>query len=646
MKVAWFTMSALLLSVTAACSQAQTSNGTIPPSHTGVSGIVESGTHPIAGAAVTLYQSSLVGSGKGARVVGSARTNASGKFFISYAASAETSNVYVVATGGNAGHGANGAIGLSALVGTLGSIVRDVTVNERSTVAFEFALAQFTDASGTIVGTNPGNVAGLHYAALLDRDRLVDPATGKPAAFFPNDSSCNVSALDNCEGLQRMNALANALYACTSSFGASSRPCRALMLATEARSTTLAAVHAVVLDPSRHASAIFALSRSASAYSPALAAAPSAWTIGLFYNGNGKEFDGPGNIAFDATGNIWITNNYDYNTNPTIPACGSPYVIELTALGDDAAGAPFSGGGLAGAGWGITIDRKGDTWVSNFGFAGKDCTIPKKEKSISEFAPNGTPLSGADGWMQGPLDKPQGIATTKRGDVWIANLENDTVTVYRDADPYRFVTFPHVGLIRPWGIAIDAADRVWITGTLSNNVALLLPNGKPVHGSPFAQGLLRHPIGDAVDMENDVWIASKDNGTVTVLNASGAPILGSPIAGGGLKLPWGVAIDGDDNAWIADFDGSAPRVSEICGTQGRCPHGIHPGEPISPTTGYASALLQRLTGIGIDRSGNVWVCDNWRRVAIQTNPGGQGMVEFVGLAAPVKAPAFGPVQRP
>jgi hypothetical protein len=52
----------------------------------------------------------------------------------------------------------------------------------------------------------------------------------------------------------------------------------------------------------------------------------------------------------------------------------------------------------------------------------------------------------------------------------------------------------------------------------------------------------------------------------------------------------------------------------------------------------------RLTGIAIDPAGNVWVPNNWKRVPDLANPGGDGMIVFVGVAAPVKTPLIGPVR--
>lgn len=45
--------------------------------------------------------------------------------------------------------------------------------------------------------------------------------------------------------------------------------------------------------------------------------------------------------------------------------------------------------------------------------------------------------------------------------------------------------------------------------------------------------------------------------------------------------------------------------------------------------------MMRTTGLAIDQAGNVWTANNWKPdfdVDIKSNPGGDGMVIFVGLA--------------
>ena len=65
--------------------------------------------------------------------------------------------------------------------------------------------------------------------------------------------------------------------------------------------------------------------------------------------------------------------------------------------------------------------------------------------------------------------------------------------------------------------------------------------------------------------------------------------------------------------------------------------------------------MQQLVDIGIGPAGDVWVTNNWdidaaafgnAPEALSTRGAGQGIVAFFGMAAPVRTPLLGPVQRP
>jgi hypothetical protein len=132
--------------------------------------------------------------------------------------------------------------------------------------------------------------------------------------------------------------------------------------------------------------------------------------------------------------------------------------------------------------------------------------------------------------------------------------------------------------------------------------------------------------------------------------------------GGGLTIPWGNAVDGNDTLWVFNF-GLKPTamvdentvwpdtpVSHFCGADpGKCPSNTGTGDAISPPTGYVSDALDRVTGGGIDPSGNVWLLNNWKKTGAygpvyNTNPGGNSFVIVPGAAGPVKTPLIGPPQ--
>ncbi len=119
------------------------------------------------------------------------------------------------------------------------------------------------------------------------------------------------------------------------------------------------------------------------------------------------------------------------------------------------------------------------------------------------------------------------------------------------------------------------------------------------------------------------------------------------MAPGGLTIAWGIAVDGADNVWVSNFT-AAGGVSQFCGARsGSCPQGVATGDALSPdSTGYHSDLLDRNTAVEIDPSGNVWLTNNWKDLPIKPDPVGDGMVVFIGMAAPVKSPLIGTPEQP
>lgn len=203
--------------------------------------------------------------------MGSAVTDSNGKFNVGYTPPAKPAVLYLSALGGNAGSGSNAAIGLMGVAGMSNALPSSVTTNELTTVAVEWALAQFTDSTGQIIGAPASNATGFTNAINLAQTNLVDITTGAPAAFLAaTETSCGAggSGPDNCPALEKMDTLANILAACVESSGPSSSACSALFSSTGSSSTTLQAAHAMAANPAANVGALFALQSSSPPFAP------------------------------------------------------------------------------------------------------------------------------------------------------------------------------------------------------------------------------------------------------------------------------------------------------------------------------------------------------------------------------------------
>jgi hypothetical protein len=608
-------------------------------------GFVRSDSSPLSGYRVRLMLPGSTGSVPAE--LGSATTAPDGSFTIDYPAAFAGGNVlYVTASDAPVG---SGAVTLADVLGP-DAVPAEITINERTTVAAAYAMTQFADGND-LSGPSPGlpNAAGMAHD-------LVDVTTGAVASVLasaPNGSSTST--------LGAFDSLANIVARCV----ATAVTCPALFaLATPAGgaapTTTFGALVDINRNPSHHAAELFAFAPT-TPYSPTLTAPPDAWTLALRFVGDGASVDGPGNLVVDARGNVWVTNNYEYSADPVIPVCGGKSLLAFSPSGQPLPGSPYTGGGLDGAGFGIDIDPFGDVWLGNYGFAAPEPGCPAARQpghdSVSQFHADGTPVSPAAGYSQGGVAWPQGTKSDAQGNIWIANCEANSVTVFPHGDPNLARELRAPGLGKPFDIAHDLAGNAYVTDVANDTVVVLQPDGTPAPGSPISGGGLDRPLGIAADLEGNQWIANSGfvdlpcptlddlgsiGGSVTLVRADGSA---SPTAftGGGLTIPWGVAVDGDDHVWVANFAGE--RVSEFCGVRvAACPAGAGTGDPISPDHGYGFDGLVRNTGLAIDPSGNVWVANNWKEAPIQTNPGGYEIVAFVGIAAPVQR--ADPIPRP
>ena len=91
------------------------------------------------------------------------------------------------------------------------------------------------------------------------------------------------------------------------------------------------------------------------------------------------------------------------NADPTVPVCSSDLLLRFKPNGEYFLGSPYRGGGVSGAGFGITFDPDGNLWLGNFGFAGTGCTDLPPHNSVSKFSPDGTALSPDTGFTEGSI---------------------------------------------------------------------------------------------------------------------------------------------------------------------------------------------------------------------------------------------------
>lgn len=605
--------------------------------------------------------------------------------------------------------------GKAMLASAIGKIASTdaVVINELTTVAMGTSFAQFINGFKV-----QGNRYGMSNAVMMAAN-MADPKTGNPGEIISNTPNGQDTST-----YRRFNSMANMVASCIEA----QSNCTTLfqnttVLGAPPVNTVLQAIANMTRLPAGvDIDGLFNLAQITPIYQPTVDETPSAWLLFIkFTGGFYKDFafdnlmSGPGNIAFDKRGFAWINDNYVPTPELTL-SCAGQRLMKFYPWGQNFPGSPFFGGGLSGAGFGISIDPKGKIWVGNFGFEAPGCTelppipekkIPATHNSVSVFRPNGQHISGENGFTNGKIWWPQATVADPKGNIWIANCGNDTVTLIPKGKPSQAqniilpdgqgamgnfeVQLPDEPLLKPFAITISPLGDAYVTGNKAGFA--ITPNGLQagrvyritsdgiVEKLPHTTGVnsdesaIFWPMGISSDSQGNIWVSNSDAVNVpcvTPLDPQDGPNAsialypkegGYPTkyTGGGITLPWGNAVDGNDTLWVFNFGTQPTRdvdensdwpdtgVSHFCGAnESKCPMGKHTGDPISPPeTGYDSDALDRITGGGIDPSGNLWLLNNWKKdgpfgPVYDTNPGGNSFVIVPGAAAPVKTPLIGP----
>jgi uncharacterized protein (TIGR03437 family) len=316
------------------------------------------------------------------------------------------------------------------------------------------------------------------------------------------------------------------------------------------------------------------------------------------------QLNAPAGLAVDSAGDIFIAdsgNNRVREVTPdgvinTVAGNGSPGVPGTLGDGGPAAQAYLHSPG------GVAVDGSGNLYIAD----SADNSIRKvtTDGNIATFAGNGSPgFSGDAGSANGAtLHGPEDVAVGSNGVVYIVDTGN--------------------ALIRS------------VTNGIINTVAGSGAIGFAGDGAAATRAALFQPFAIAVDGSGNFYIAEVGNDRIRKVTASSGFI--STIAGTGtlgfsgdgsaatsatLRLPSGVALDSQGNLYIADSWNlrirkitSSGTISTIAG------NGI---VSFSGDGGQATAAqLNGPQGVGVDKSGNVYIADSKNLVVREVSRAG------------------------
>jgi hypothetical protein len=641
-----------------------------------LAGNVQGAGLPIAGATVTLY---AAGTGVPTQLA-QGKTDDYGAFNLNVDQTPADSVLYLVAKGGTpkaaVDKSPNDAIVLMAVLGT--ELPKTVTVNELTTVASTFTAARFINGESI-----SGNPLGLRIAA-GNVPNLVDPETGAWGKVILDPlNSTQTTTLAN---LNTLGSLISAFFTVANDDWRARFLKAATPIDGATPTNTLEAMAGIARAPWAEPKTLYALfdeaypqpedgARRKAPFVPYLAYVPDDFALSLCFAGGGMCANGK--FVFDADGNLWSGQNWMPGSQSGVSRNIGGGTIKVapngTVLSPVVNG--FRGMGLDGVGWGtgVTLDK---VWVG-----GLNGTI-----LVMDF--NGNPIgTEKDFPMAGQLGGVMGVGVAANGDVWIADGTKNDLLYFpggRVKDG-RVVTVK--GLKSPFGITIDAQNRVWVSNSQSDTV-VRFPADDPSKVESFRVGI--GVRGIALDSKGNLWVASNmsldfpppkipsgvpimeqfkiaaahmirvltsnpkmTTGVMNLIRPDGTQPAPMGFTGNNvINVPWGVSIDGNDDVWVGNFWGRGVVLMAGAEPQGH-PAGTKPGDAIHQ---FQSGSIQMITDVAVDPAGNVWAANNWNAVepVVAEDPirrtstwgGGSGLTVIYGIAAPVKTPLMGQVHQP
>jgi hypothetical protein len=471
-----------------------------------LAGTVQGAGLPIAGSTVTLY---AAGTGAPTQLA-QGKTDDNGAFNLNVDQTPADSVLYLVAKGGTpkaaADKGPNDAIALMEVLGT--ELPKKVTVNEFTTVASVWTCAQFL--KGDVLS---GKKLGLRIAA-GNVPNFVDLETGDYGGTIQDALNAGQSPT-----MANFATLANVLAGCITRVAPDA--CSRLFAAATppeggTPTDTLSAAVSIARHPWHQPGKIFELLVAfypmpqgkylrPTPFLPYLTYPPSAWVLPLRFSGGG--YNAGGKLMVDSQGNVWAAANFIVGAQ-SMSIVWSGNLAKFAPNGKPLSPMTtgFSGGGLMGPGFGLTLDAQDNVWVTGF-----------QSQSISLFNNAGQPLSPPEGYnFGGKLGKLQGIIVAPNGDVWALDATKAQVVRFPKGDPTKGELLlqnptdsplrnPYK-LIVPFHLAIDQKDRIWVSNGGGDWVTRFSAND-PTKVETFKTGF--SGSGLAVDSLGNVWVANR-----------------------------------------------------------------------------------------------------------------------------------------
>ena len=632
----------LLLSLTGCGAGTSFSN---PTTSVAFKGKVFGGQQPVANAAITVWEVGSATYGSAATSLATTTSGADGTFNFadgSYTCS-DGEQVYITASGGNSAslEFTNPNIMLATGLGNCAAAQSaTVEINEVTTVATAFALAQFFTSTLGSTSTDSFGTPGADLGAFTNSNQytipmLIDVPTGM---VNPNNATTTIEAA-------KIYTIANILAACVND-AADFSNCKTLYqnttlpgLGNPVPSDTLQAAVQMSRYPYLNITNLYQLASSKPPFI-GLATPPNDWTVGVSYTSSNYALSVTGastspldpdifsatsaTIDIDSGGYIWFPTSLAGSAgiayfDPTLITFNGPYVTGITkTITADFQQPQY-----------VAIDSLGLVWASDIYYSTigyTDTTLPGGIFTASMYL---APLS--TGISLGP------IAADASSDVYVAVVDPTNgpyiESLNAPVENYGTLKEPATGLA-------GSSDLVF-AATSEDQSACNLEGVPPFPGSSSIVFISTSGSGTCVSGGVAGTVTGNEVlSMVTSLNQICRAVAGTcsnlPAPYDSvLNAPEGIATDGAGNEWIANSGNAS--VYHLGGTYS----GFSPLSPVDYVHDAANGnTMTTPVAIAVDGSGNVWIA-NAGCMTVASNvctPGPFVLSELIGAAGPTITP--------
>ena len=227
---------------------------------------------------------------------------------------------------------------------------------------------------------------------------------------------------------------------------------------------------------------------------------------------------------------------------------------------------------------GDAFDASGNLWVTD----NNNGTIRELSAAQLDATPTSPTPAVTISPSAGLPNQPAGLAFDASANLWVADPGSNQVLEYLSSQLVTGSPAPHVILSGasiglPEAVAFDAGGNLWVTNAVADTLIKFTPAQLAATGSPTPAvtisdnggGSLGSPVGEAFDQSGDLWVVARTTlwvveFTPAQLAATGNPTPNVIIHANGSSLcnPGLDAFDSSGNLWVANFGcgGGVPSV--------------------------------------------------------------------------------------